>query len=98
MHLVISSPSDELYEVAWKPGLTEKGNFEDVSSEEITRAGAAAAADTGGTTKKAAYKPPKARGTADSTVAAMMRGELSVPDEDKRRRPWQDRKKEKEEE
>eukprot|EP00439_Symbiodinium_sp_Y106_P036481 s1312_g4.t1 len=95
---VVSSPSDELYEVEWKPGLSEKGGFEDVTSEEISRAGAAAAADTGGTTKKAAYKPPKARGTGDSTVAAMMRGELSVPDEDKRRRPWQDRKKEKEEE
>ena len=38
----------------------------------------------------------EARGGGDSQVAAMMRGDVAVPEEDRRRRPWQEKEKEKE--
>lgn len=83
---VLSASSEQLYEVAWRPG---QASDVDISAEEVGRA--TMAVDSGGA-KKQAYKPPKARGTGDSTVAAMMRGEVAVPDEDRRRRPWQSKK------
>eukprot|EP00434_Breviolum_minutum_P015092 symbB.v1.2.013305.t3/scaffold936.1/size150329/2 len=87
---VLSASSEQLYEVAWRPGRAVE---EDISAEEVGRA--TANADSG-SAKKQAYKPPKARGTGDSTVAAMMRGEVAVPDEDRRRRPWQSKQKDSE--
>lgn len=87
---VLSASSEQLYEVAWRPGRAVE---EDISVEEVGRA--TANADSG-SAKKQAYKPPKARGTGDSTVAAMMRGEVAVPDEDRRRRPWQSKQKDSE--
>jgi len=88
---------EELFEAQWRPEPEDSLKYLNVSPEEVDRATKGLANRTNTQNegkKKAAYRPPKARGAEGSnSVAAMMRGEAAVPDNDDRRgrRPWQPR-------
>eukprot|EP00446_Apocalathium_sp_SHHI-4_P012171 CAMPEP_0177206908 /NCGR_PEP_ID=MMETSP0367-20130122/29635_1 /TAXON_ID=447022 ORGANISM="Scrippsiella hangoei-like, Strain SHHI-4" /NCGR_SAMPLE_ID=MMETSP0367 /ASSEMBLY_ACC=CAM_ASM_000362 /LENGTH=830 /DNA_ID=CAMNT_0018655709 /DNA_START=131 /DNA_END=2623 /DNA_ORIENTATION=- len=98
---VAGSDFEELFDLQWRPEPPESLRFLDVTVEEVAGASmelAKAGMATGGVMQKQAYRPPKARGEAASTVAAMMRGEVAAPDGDDRRKrqPRQMRQREEE--
>jgi len=90
---------EELYDAQWRPEPESSIRFLDIATDEIETASKECAkqgAAAGGTEKKQAYRPPKARGEGASTVAAMMRGEVAAPDDDRRKRQPRPRPREEE--
>lgn len=67
---------DPLYEVQWQPELRGGGRFLDIGCAEVEHVLSGTAGNFAGGAKKQAYRPPTGRGTANNTVAMMMKGEL----------------------
>eukprot|EP00437_Effrenium_voratum_P039934 CAMPEP_0181464492 /NCGR_PEP_ID=MMETSP1110-20121109/35462_1 /TAXON_ID=174948 /ORGANISM="Symbiodinium sp., Strain CCMP421" /LENGTH=551 /DNA_ID=CAMNT_0023589231 /DNA_START=17 /DNA_END=1669 /DNA_ORIENTATION=- len=91
------TPFEELFDVQWRPD--PKNKHPDVTMEEIAQAKQEDAKNVveAAAQKKQAYRPPKARGETQNTVAQMMRGEVAAPEDDRRRKPRGGRQKDEEE-
>jgi len=80
---------EELFDAQWRPEPSSSSRFITLSNDEIKQAAddwAKKEAGDNAQPKKQAYKPPRARGeVANSSVAAMMRGEMAAPEQDDRR-------------
>jgi len=83
---VCTTPFEELFDVQWRPLPDSK--YTDVTKEEIVAASKEDAKNVveAGAQQKQAYRPPKARGETQNTVAQMMRGEVAAPEDDRRTR------------